>query len=175
MYGMARPAGGLKLRHHSHRHQPARTPSHNQQRCRRRRGHASARQTRPNSQREIRSSSTQTTTEEYDPTLLARSQICRWLHECVRMCWCVRACACVCMHVHCAGACINVPAYMQSACACACMHACSSAEACVRAWSAHTCQGACVSVRARSIASCAVYVHSCADARARMCSVCVHG
>jgi len=27
-------------------------------------------------------------------------QICRWLQECVRMCWCVRACACVYMYVH---------------------------------------------------------------------------
>jgi len=54
IHDMARPAGGLKLRHHSHRHQPASPPSHNHQRCRRRRGHVSV-QTRPNSQREIRS------------------------------------------------------------------------------------------------------------------------
>jgi len=83
------------------------------------------------------------------------------------------------LHSHglasCAGACMNAPACVRSVCACACMHACSSAETCVRAWSAYTCQGACVSVRARSIASCAVHVHSCADTRARMCSVCVHG
>ena len=50
------PAGDLKLRHHSHCHRPARPFSLNHQLCRRRRGHASAIQTRPNSQREIRSS-----------------------------------------------------------------------------------------------------------------------
>jgi len=56
IHGMTRPAGGLKLGHHSHRHRLARTPSHNHQRCRRRQGHVSTRQTWPNSQREIRSS-----------------------------------------------------------------------------------------------------------------------
>jgi len=84
------------------------------------------------------------------------------LHECVRMCRCVRACTCVCMHVHCAGACMHVPACMRIACACACVHvrvclhmcvcihACSCAGACVRAWSGPRVPG-CMRVCARAL------------------------
>ena len=96
------------------------------------------------------------------------------MHEGVHMCMCVRACACVCMHVHLCGrmrACFCV--HVRGVCACACVHVrvcCTCVCTCMRFHTrvpvcvrgqAHACQSTCVSVHARSYASCAcAYVFS---------------
>ena len=111
------------------------------------------------SQREIRSSSTQPTAEEYDPNLLARSQICGRVFARVRAH--VQACSRVRVLMHALHACICLRV-VRSACACACIHArvclrvcvrmpaCSCADACVRVWSGPRVPG-CMRVCARAL------------------------
>jgi len=133
MHGMARPAGDLKLRHHSHWQRPVRPLSLNHQRCR------WCECNTDKAKQPKRDKVFLYTTQSWGSVSAPPKYVGVGLHECVHMCRCVRACACVCMHER---ACMHVPACVRSTCACVCMHVrvclhvcvCMHACSCAGAW-----------------------------------------